>query len=235
MSNVLKADAAADDAWAEIDLGSNQSGVWVTYQVAFAPDALAFWETMGNFSGNFVELLANDDSDQLETLTINPDGWYDYYFGTIPTPAPVADVWVTVEINRTTLGTVSVYFDGTLAAASVDIDANDTRFVRFGQSSALTDAAAVAYIRDVKVGTARHGSNLFAWPDSSVDLSGWTSTFGAVSVVANPFVSPVTGSVAWPITVTFSVRGDAFSLIPVTTGTLTLTPSSDGTLTLVPV
>ncbi len=196
MSKVLQVDASSADAWVEKNLGSNQSDVWVTYDVRFGTAALAAWQTVAQYSGNFLELLADDNSDQLETTTINPDGWFDYYANTIASPAPVADAWVTVELHRSTLGVAAVYFDSVLGATSSDSDANDARFVKFGQSSSLGLPDAICYMRDFKVGTTRGGTNLFSDDLSSGALGNWTTLEGEVGVIDDPFPPPTPASLS---------------------------------------
>ncbi len=180
MSYIFKSDAATDDAWIEVDLGSDQSDVWLTYEIKFAADALAFWQTMGNYSGNFHVVLANDDADQLHYLSINSDGWVGYNGGL---EVPVADVWATIEAHRSTLGVGDTYLDGVLFDTGPDIDSNDARFVRLGQSGALTDAASVCYFRNIKVGTTRGGTDIFADDFSDGTFDAWTTTFGDVSLI----------------------------------------------------
>ncbi len=228
-------DSSLGDAYAEIDFGSDESNVWLQYEVRFEADSLAQWMTVDNFSGNFHVLLANDHSDQLDYMSINPDGWFAYNAFPALDLTPVADAWMTVEVNRVTEGTDNYYFDGTLVGSGTDIDSNDTRWAQIGQVSAQGVAPGVCYIRNVRIGTSRHGTQLFAWPDTETDLSAWTNTEGDVSVIDNPFPPEYTGAVTFAVSFSMTARGHTFTLFPSADGTLTLTPSSDGTLTLVPV
>ncbi len=135
-------------------------------------------------------------------------------------------------------GTNQFYLAGSLIGSGPDFDSTDTVFVRFGQdlsdAGASTDPDQIAYIDDVKVGTSRHGSDLFADDFSSGNLDAWTSTSGAVSVVNDPFAPTFTGSFTIPIVFGLRTKGSSFSLFPATPSSLTLTPSVDETLTLTP-
>lgn len=233
---MLKADGTDTDAYVEIDLGSDQTDTWVTSTLSAPTDAATLWASA--LSGIFAATWSAGHGEIVDSLSFQPDLQWTSSVGSFDVPAFVGATHYVVEMGRNADGTTSLYIDNALIGTNPMFDATGIRFVRFGMdlgdAGASADPSQLAYVGAVKVGTSRHASNLFAADFSSGNLDDWTTTSGAVSVVNDPFSPPVTGSVSWPITVTFSVRGDAFSLIPTTPGTLTLTPSSDGTLTLVP-
>jgi hypothetical protein len=109
-------------------------------------------------------------------------------------PAPFSDplndeTWIAVEMHAvggTPIDT-KVYVEGSLErddnpGHSVANWEGFTVGIRF----AAPDSRQVIYIRQVKVGTTRGGSEIFEDDFSGGDLSAWSSTSGDVSVVEEP-------------------------------------------------
>lgn len=193
MGKVLKADGQVATAWAAIDLGSDQADVWITHQVYF-DDAAVTW-FMGS-SPNFLDWWDNTADFATYTGFINglfvdePPAWSESA-GSAEGGTPTPNWWQGVEVHYQSDGTIDVYVGGVLVFSDVSTS-GALRWIRaeldtFGATPA---PGAVVYIRDVKVGTTRGGSDLFADDFSSGDLAAWTSASGDVSVVDDPFVPP---------------------------------------------
>ncbi len=183
MGNVLKADGTAGDSWVEIDLGVNETEVWVTLSVSFDAAALNYWDTVAGVS--FLDL--RDPTTALtDEVSIDLFGW-DSSSGFGNVPPPTAAVTQVCELRHVDSGPVEFYVDSTLAFSGVAVAPGQTRFVRVGLINVTVDPANVIYISSVKVGPTRGSSSLFSWPSTSTDLSAWTTTSGDVSVVPDPY------------------------------------------------
>lgn len=187
---VLFADATSADAYVTKDWGSDESETWLTFGIAFDSSALTFWNGDSG-SGVLADMLDNIDGPKcmLNVAVIGADTWF--FHGspgsdTISSPAPTAGVWQDCEMHFLASGTCEFYIAGSLVGSFSD-GGNTTRKVRMGQAGADPNAASLVYLRDVKVGTTRGGSELFADDFSGGDLSNWDSTTGACTVVPDPF------------------------------------------------
>ena len=192
MGKVLKSDASADWAWVEKDLGSGESEVWVTYRLAFDAASLATWSS-NTVSSDFDELFEATHTTQQDAASIINFGTLNWatFFGSSGTP--VADITHTVEHHLLNggagAGVSQLYVDGVLVAGATGLTVASVRYVRMGLAPADpgNPIGGVNYIGGVMIGTTRGASDLFADDFSSGDLTAWTSTFGDVSVVNDPF------------------------------------------------
>ncbi len=183
MANVLKADTEVADAWAQIDLGSDQSDIWVTHGLYVPAAVVTSYLTAGG-SGYFAGLRDSGDSD-IGGAYIDGSGWGSFWDA--PGPAPVGDTCLLCEIHYVTSGTVDVYLESSLILSGPENTGLDVRFVNAGQTGAFIGPPnRFVYIPYFQIGTTRAGSELFADDFSSGNLSAWTSTFGDVSVVDGP-------------------------------------------------
>lgn len=184
-NKVLRADASSLDASIEVDLGIDQSEVWVTLGLAYSTATL-----IAPLNGVFLRLwnAAHDTiADQADTGNDGAQYWetftaFDYV------PAPVAEIYQTVEVHLINGGATNLYVDGTLVGSGIDGIGVDVRFVNIGfMLNAPADPTNVFFIDNFKTGTTRGGSDLASDDFESGDLSAWTSTEGDVSVVEDPF------------------------------------------------
>ncbi len=189
MGNVMKTDTSVADAWADADFGVDLPEVWVSYDLAFPGAALAYWIGFGS-SGAFHRLYTADPAELCGTFIFGTDWFDDTFSGSGSTPAPVADTWQAVEYHFVSGSLVEFFIGGVSVYDFVEASALDARHLYVGQMAASNDPASIAYARDVKVGTTRHGDDVFAWPPSSTDLSDWTLVTGDVSVIPDPYAPP---------------------------------------------
>ncbi len=189
-TKVLKADASSTvDDWVEIDLGSNQSEVWVTLTLRMTAAALAFWVTE-TATPQFSSLFQAGHADMSDWVLANIPPGMDWYngSGTGGSIAAASDVWLLLEEHYTNGGATQLYVEGTLGPDFTDATNTDIRFVRIGQFNGNDpDVSAIVYIDNVKIGTTRGASNLFADDFEDGTLDAWTTTSGDVSVIDNPF------------------------------------------------
>lgn len=196
VSPVMKADGAAGDAYAFIDLGEDlsETDVWITTRIAFRPDALALW--LSGDAGYFGNLSPDSNpTDRVDEWTIDASpGWdAESMSGPSDPPDPAANEWQTVEYHISlgaTSFTSELYVDGTLVKSggvSGFGSPPTVRFLSVGQIANSADPASVMYVASVKAGAARGGSHLFSDSFASGDFSAWSGTSGAVSIVADPF------------------------------------------------
>lgn len=183
MGKVLKADASAGDAYAAFVMSPDQSEVWVTFDLAVAAAALAFWSS--NLSGAFAWLRLLSGS-PLAGPSLGGTSWVDQVSSDTGGSFPTANVYHTCELHYYASTAREFYVDGTLVYSSVP-GSTLARTLFIGQFTATNDPAAVAYIDNVKVGTTRGGTDIFADDFEGGDLSAWTTTTGDVSVVDDPF------------------------------------------------
>lgn len=187
LSKVMKADSTAGDSYARFDLSGDEPDVWLTFRLAVSSASLAFFDT--NSSGALVSLKASPGGNNAQVkLLSNPPAVWDLLpggGGALAT-SPSANTWMLIEIHYDSGGgTFDFYRDsvllGTHAANS------DVGRLYVGQFDAVTDPDSVFYYDDVKLGTTRGGTDLFADDFESGDFSAWTSTTGDVTVVNDPF------------------------------------------------
>ncbi len=195
MSSSLKADGSVAPAWVEIDLGSDQTEVWVTFGMSFDSAALSAWTASG--AGQEFLLLSEAAHSQIDQVTIDEVGWDGGYgFGNVPPPNGDSAFHL-VELRHVNGGPVEFYYDSTLVYSGSDagFPSGDTRFVQLGLifEAPSFDPASIAYFESVKIGTTRGSDDLFSWPDTSTDLSAWTTTTGDVSVF-EPAPPPIPSS-----------------------------------------
>jgi len=106
-------------------------------------------------------------------------------------PSPAADTWHLIEIHVVPGDPLyEVYIDGALLF-SVDStrDPSDAQSITCGLWNDVITATSFAYIADVKAGTTRGASDLFAEDFSGGTLANFDGTTGVVSVVAAPAFS----------------------------------------------
>lgn len=192
MAKILRADASAASAWVELDLGSNEPEVWVTFKLRFDAAALALWT--GSASGWFAQLFDPTHSFADDFLLIQGGQWQDALEigGT-----PVADTWILCELRYVLdngFGDIICEFfvDGSLLFSNTfpTFAGGEARYVRIGNDASPADPASVAYFDDILVGTTRGGSDLFADDFEDGTLAAWTSTSGDVSVIDDPYAPP---------------------------------------------
>jgi len=202
MGKVLKADCTSGDAFVTETLASAYTEIWLTLDVMFDSAALTWFAN--HFSGDFADLQGGSPSFFLFGLQV--EGWTgptdvrwveDFSWGgtamTSATPAAAASTWQTLELHVLTTGTkvAEAYVGGTLIFTDTGLNSSATvQKIRVGQQFSDPDATAVAYIRDVKAGTTRGASDIFADDFSSGDTSAWTSATGDVSVIDDPLAPP---------------------------------------------
>lgn len=105
----------------------------------------------------------------------------------------VPDVWHLVEFHYVDDGTGDVYVDGVLVSSPGSLTGEHTLwFGQTVQNAYPGSPNSNVYVRDVKIGTTRGGTELFQDDFSSGNFSAWTSTTGDVSIIDDPFVVPGT-------------------------------------------
>lgn len=186
MTKVLKSDGSMGDAFAAVDLGSAISEIWLTFRIALDADSLIAWSGVG--SSNLVQLLAADDTSGAGTLGVDPSSEWELEGDTGNEPA--GGRWYDAEIHRVTSGLDRLYLAGALDIDGTEVTDNDAQFVQLGQSFVIANGG-IVYFSSIKIGTTRGADDLFSWPDTSTDLSAFTTTSGDVSVVDDPFAPPV--------------------------------------------
>lgn len=184
---------------------SAQDEIYITLRVAWNSIAHAYFDDAFNYSGDFVDPRSAFGGGLNGVFVANNSGspgdleWQDEYFewGPLPTPTPLADTWFDLEFhvkNGNVGPSVSeTWINGTLMGSN-DSGWGATLFygINVGQKFGFTGglgAGAKVFIDDVKVGTTRGGSDIFADSFESNDFSAWTSTTGAVSVVDDPYAA----------------------------------------------
>lgn len=196
----MKSDVSAADAYAVKDLGADYSSgdLWLSVLIGFDSGAATFWSSGGNWSGVLGVITDSGASNLTFSFDIQNATTIDWGIGegswTSASPAPTAGVWQLCElfINQTgSNADVKLYVNSTLAVtqsfSGVPFPLT-LRKLYMGQSDgANNDAASICYFKDVKVGTTRGASDIFADDFSTNDLSNWDSTSGTITVVANPF------------------------------------------------
>jgi hypothetical protein len=191
---VLKADASVDNAFIYKDLGSANDEVWLTFDLAYAQAALDFWQLQPFGSAVIGSLMSADGlGGDIEAPFVQyntPD--FVFADGGIGgeqggTPA-VAETWQTLELHYKRADAVNeLYVNGVLAYTHTHSpdSALDIRNILLGQYFAYGDVAEVVYIKNVKCGSSRGGTQFFAENFDS-DLSAWDVT-GDCTIVADPY------------------------------------------------
>src|SRR5581483_3269638 len=173
------------------DLGSPQTEVWLTFDLAFDSAAITYWQA--HPYDVFAALWDNDEAG-IEWMVDSGPVWQ--YFGlgplfpTVSSPVPVVDTWQHIEYHyRRSDSLWELYIDGSLADShnvTPGDDLYNMRYVVIGQVYGDGDPdEAGAYYKNIKCGTTREGSEFFS-EDFSGDLSAWVVN-GSPSIVADPF------------------------------------------------
>jgi len=104
------------------------------------------------------------------------------------TPLPSAETWHLIEIHVKPADPLyEVYIDGALLfSADSTRDPADANSVMVGLWNDVITPTSFAYITDVKAGTTRGASDLFAEDFSGGTLVNFDGTYGTVSVVSSP-------------------------------------------------
>lgn len=169
MSKVARFDSGAGvPAYAAIDLGSDQSEVWVEFRMWSDADAQAA---------------------QGQSIWTWPDGEYPNDLTTTlqsgigPDPGPGAGGPILVEYHYVDGGAYQLYHDG--VAITDDDPSGFTGLVRTVALPLLGTGfpLGVVLIDDVKIGTTRHGTDLFADDFEDGTFDAWTSTEGDASII----------------------------------------------------
>lgn len=188
MGKVLKADCAVDLAYAQFDFGSAQDVVWITFDLAFDATALAYF--VANQSNDFADILESPGG-AVDVLIKLFEGNWQFFGPQSPTPAPESGAWHTFELGfDNSTGTSWLYIDAALVLTETNpflVGIQMGGFTVGQNDGGEIDPAVVVYIDNVKAGTTQGASDLFADDFESGNLDAWTSTFGDVSVVNDPF------------------------------------------------
>src|ERR1051326_388914 len=190
MGKVMKADAAVDDAYVVFDFPTPEAECWLTFKLAFDAAALAFWSING--SGLFAEIRKFSGSPKTGVYLDPSLAWNDIgeSGGVGAVPAPVPATWQLCEMLASNSGVLAeFYIDGALVFSGV-CSSNTARHIQLGQIFAWLDPAAVPYFDEVKCGTTRGGSEIFADDFESGTFAAWSSTYGDVSIIDDPFPPP---------------------------------------------
>jgi hypothetical protein len=201
-SQVLKAEnSAVDSSYVTKEFAADHDEVWITIDVGFFQEALDVWTAdptgVATFSGNFVEIETGSAGSYAssEGLSIDGGGPGPEYAllsgrggaeGTSVLPTPTANVFVTQELHWKRNDVAEVYIGGALEISGASLDEAFGVLLIGQRGEAPLDAAAIAYIDNVKVGTVRGGSDLFSDDFEDGTLGAWDATSGDVSVVDNP-------------------------------------------------
>jgi hypothetical protein len=198
IAKVLKANT---NEAVQISLGPVDE-VWIEFGLAISAAALTAWGTDG--SGEFCTVEGATGGPCLggaklgaitEFTEAGPTpNWY--LFGgssndeQVGPPAPTTDTWQTCELHVLKTGStlVEFYVEGTLVSSFTDAEATSIEAIGFGQNSNPASGDFV-YIKDIKIGSTRHGTDLFV-PDLTAGdppAGGWTCTVGFPVVVDDPF------------------------------------------------
>lgn len=208
MGKVMKADASADEAYVEFDLASDYPELWLTYRLAYDDAALAFWTSDGS-SPAFDVFLPDPPVSQADFLNLFNDlgtmKWNDA--NVTGTADGAANTWHLVKHHITNGEAVQVYIDSVLVINTTDSSGVDLHYVDLGLRDVNPNAASIAYVDDVKVGTTEGGDDILADGFEDGTFDAWTNASGDVSIIDDPFAS--TGFANVPV---FSVAFDAATL-----------------------
>ncbi len=190
----LKTNGDVSDAYVGLNFGLDATEVWITFGLALDSASLSYWIVndfgpdfayIQNTSGPVTMIVgANDNVSSLEWDFRAFDG---IHYGSSITPT--AGVWKTFECHTSQpSGNCELYINGSLVASGTDGSPHaSTRYLYLGQIDPPTGGDSTLYFKNVKVGTTRGASNIFA-DDFSGDLSGWSDgVTGDCTIVADPF------------------------------------------------
>lgn len=198
MAKVLKVTATADSQqnYVEKDFTAANE-VWIEFKVRYTAAALAFWGGVGNRSGDFAEFSSGPFA--YVGVNIQPGPLWEAYGPTnfLDSDVPNSDVWITIEMHWkiNDANGVQVYIDNVLfytestVGDTTQMDSAEIGLINNFNASANT----IAYFDDVKIGTTRHGTQIFSDDFESGGTGNWTAVQidGAIAVIDDPFVGPV--------------------------------------------
>ena len=196
-SLVFKADGSAADAYLQKGFSQDYTEVWVTFDVGFTAAALTAWNASG--SGDFTKLQdlggTHTVAGVYEIDTV--PGFHTWFLHggsssnqSTAAPFPLPSTWQTCEMHIHVAATTTVNFfvSGSLVCAFTDASAYNVRNIRLGLYGTVVHTTdTVAYFRNLKVGTTRGGTDVFADPLNDGTFALWDSVNGTCSVVTNPF------------------------------------------------
>lgn len=174
---------------------STQSEVWISFD--WAIDSA----TAGVFlvSGGGADVVATGSALNALYHTMFPEhNGSNYWYLSGGTddegalPVIVADTWFTIEFHfKQTTDLLELYVNGSLSVATTEGSGSPINHFMLGhmQNSPVAADASV-YFKNVKAGTTRGASDLFADDFSSGDLSNWDvaqNGHGTLSVVSDPY------------------------------------------------
>lgn len=185
-SNVLLVSAEVSDSYVQKDFGENPE-VWLTFDLGITADMITFWNETDGASGVFANMIHVEGSYGFYFLGGADQVWNTFY-NSGGTPVPAIG-WQTCEWHYVAPSTLELYVGGSLAVPNVLGPEGDNAIgVQIGQQITTTlDPRCIAYVRNVKIGTTRGASDIFADDFSSGNLSAWSSIVGDCSIVPDPF------------------------------------------------
>ncbi|MGZ5506920.1 MAG: hypothetical protein ACXWKH_11130 [Limisphaerales bacterium] len=180
------------------------TSIWLHLEVAFPPEALAFWSGWPSFSGDFAHTTTRDTGRSLIGPSLNngfdpPRGllWYNDSnwdgAGIVGPAPPEAETWHTLDVLQDGTVFTIIIDDETEFGGEADThDGTDpvTPFDRIdiGQlNSNYTSESAIAYIRNVYAGSVYHSDDIFPADFATEGLDVWDVISGSVSLVNNPY------------------------------------------------
>ena len=189
MSKVLKADASSALAYVTGPAVS-ANDVWISFGLYLSAAALALWTDPG--SGDYASLVEAyaTGSDSIDLCDPDFGAYWIAAGGSGSTPPPVALTWLDCEAHFNSVdGFIEFYINGTQVWTGSGSGGSNVTSFNLGVCPAggagAIGAGAIAYFRDVLVGSTRGASNLFSDDFSSGNLSAWSSETGDVSVVSS--------------------------------------------------
>lgn len=175
MGKVAKFDSTADSAFAQIDLTSDQSIAWIEGRVRLDADALA------NGPTEFLTLIDNASGQLAAVYALSPDIWGSS--GTVDAgnvPPATADSWLTFETYYEDGVEFSFYIEGTLVFTASGPPVGGLRSIGIGMYGPVD---AIVDFDDVKIGTTRHGTDLFADDFEDGTFDAWTAIEGDATII----------------------------------------------------
>lgn len=182
LANAMVCDGgdSGDPSYAEYDLGATEAELWLTAYVYLDSATLAAWID-GTTTSYLMRILTGPSGSSVDAAYTQPLPWGTARAGTGAIDAE-GGVWALLELHRVAGGVTELYVDGVLAITGTDADASVGGAVQFGLTQSSGVAPSLVSVRDVKVGTTRGGSDVFADDFASGNLDAWTSTLGDPTV-----------------------------------------------------
>lgn len=168
------------------------SSFWVQSEIAFDAASLNTFLTNGGCGSADLITCRDDINDTLEFFVYLDSGHYWFLRCgnevTADLPVPVDSVWKLYELHYVQGGVCSFYIDGSLVATVSDSVGGPPAGIQIGQFRACNDPLDdIVYYRNIKVGTTRGGTQIFADDFSTSDFSLWDSVVNDCTLVSNPF------------------------------------------------